>query len=224
VLDCLIQPETTSTLCAMQIGTTSFKTKLKKAQRRDLMYELRADGSSEWREMSVREIYDYVQACVVPISALTPPWDRKHLKTQHSAISEEASPVVSATSTPVAENHKRLSQIGNQQKSGNNGRSGSTFLHARDLRQLFSANSASEPAIAVRRHVVLVNFETIRAIVLVDRMILLVPMGADSELRDIERELTTEHDEIPEFEIRAYEALLSVSSISLARELKVIGT
>jgi hypothetical protein len=205
----------------MQIGTTSFKTKLKKAQRRDLMYELRADGSSEWREMSVREIYDYVQACVVPISALTPPWDRKHLKAQNSAISEEASPVVSATSTPIAENHKRLSQVGHQ-KSGN-GRSGSTFLHARDLRQLFSANSASEPAIAVRRHVVLVNFETIRAIVLVDRMILLVPMGADSELRDIERELTTEHDEIPEFEIRAYEALLSVSSISLARELKVIG-
>jgi hypothetical protein len=210
----------------MQIGATSFKTKLKKAQRRDLMYELRADGSSEWREMSVREIYDYVQACVVPISALTPPWDRKHLKSQSSAISEQSSsPVVSATSTPMAvENHKRPSQISSaQQKSDNNGHSRHTHLHARDLRQLFSANSASEPAIAVRRHVVLFNFETIRAIVLVDRMILLVPMGADSELRDIERELTTEHDEIPEFEIRAYEALLSVSSISLARELKVIG-
>lgn len=42
-------------------------------------------------------------------------------------------------------------------------------LHLRDLRQLFSSQSKSEPAISVRRNCVLVNFETLRGIVLVDR-------------------------------------------------------
>ena len=42
-------------------------------------------------------------------------------------------------------------------------------LHLRDMRQLFSSQSKSEPAISVRRNCILINFETIRGIVLVDR-------------------------------------------------------
>lgn len=42
-------------------------------------------------------------------------------------------------------------------------------LHLRDMRQLFSSQSKSEPAISVRRNCILVNFETLRGIVLVDR-------------------------------------------------------
>lgn len=42
-------------------------------------------------------------------------------------------------------------------------------LHLRDLRQLFSSQVKSEPAISVRRNCILVNFETLRGIVLVDR-------------------------------------------------------
>lgn len=44
-------------------------------------------------------------------------------------------------------------------------------LHLRDMRQLFSSQAKSEPAISVRRNCVLVNFETLRGIVLVDRYV-----------------------------------------------------
>lgn len=42
-------------------------------------------------------------------------------------------------------------------------------LHQRDMRQLFSSQSKSEPAFTVRRNCILINFETLRGIVLVDR-------------------------------------------------------
>ena len=98
-----------------------------------------------------------------------------------------------------------------------------TDLQMRDLRQLMESTALDEPEITVRRHVVLFNCETIKAIVLVDRMLLFAASYGDAQLRDIEHELSLEHDEIPEFEIRAYEALLKVSLHALARELKAVG-
>jgi hypothetical protein len=51
-----------------------------------------------------------------------------------------------------------------------------------------------------------------------------VPAGFDSELQAIEREMLRDPEEVNlEFEIRCYEALLNVSSINLAREVKTIG-
>lgn len=197
------------------------------------MYELRADGTSEWHELSLRELLKYIRACVQPLSALTPEWHtrRDRLLADTPRESPGSTPRESPGSTPKpsAANSKRLGSlivVANSQKTD----SGKlrrmhvhhSHLHTRDLRQLFSANSASEPAIAVRWHVVLFNFETIRAIVLVDRLILLVSSGAGSELQDIERELNTEHEEVLEFETRAYETLLHVSSLSLVRELKFL--
>ena len=175
--------------------------------------------------MSLREVFGYVTACVQPLSALTPdPNVQRDLQLVNysNTNSPTFTPKTSAATT------RKLSSINvddvQQTQQSLRKLQVHSRLQIRDLRQLFSTNSASEPTIAVRRHVVLFNFETIRAVVLADRLILLVPNGADRELRDIERELNSEHEEPVDFELRAYETLLNVSSLSLARELKNIGT
>ena len=62
------------------------------------------------------------------------------------------------------------------------------YLHPRDLRRLTSPFSASnEPELMVRRHVILCNFDPLRAIILRDRLLVIVPDGADSMLAELER-------------------------------------
>lgn len=64
------------------------------------------------------------------------------------------------------------------------------YLHPRDMRRLVTPFSASnEPQLIVRRHVVLLNFDPLRAVVLRDRLLVLVPDGADSILVELERRL-----------------------------------
>jgi hypothetical protein len=62
------------------------------------------------------------------------------------------------------------------------------YLHPRDMRRLVTPFSASnEPALIVRRHVMLLNFDPLRAVILRDRLLVLVPHGADSLLSQLER-------------------------------------
>jgi magnesium transporter len=57
------------------------------------------------------------------------------------------------------------------------------YLHPRDMRRLVTPFSTTNaPEIMVRRHVILLNCDPLRAIVLRDRLLLLVPDGADSIL------------------------------------------
>jgi magnesium transporter len=64
------------------------------------------------------------------------------------------------------------------------------FLHPRDMRRLVTPFSASnEPEIIVRRHAILLNFDPLRAIILRDRLLVVVPDGADSILVELERRL-----------------------------------
>ena len=61
------------------------------------------------------------------------------------------------------------------------------YLHPRDFRRLVTPFSASnEPEVIVRRHVVLLNFDPLRAIILRDRLLVFVPPGADSVLHRLE--------------------------------------
>jgi hypothetical protein len=61
------------------------------------------------------------------------------------------------------------------------------YLHPRDMRRLVTPFSASnEPELIVRRHVMLLNFDPLRAIILRDRLLVLVPDGADSLLENLE--------------------------------------
>ncbi len=62
------------------------------------------------------------------------------------------------------------------------------YLHPRDMRRLVTPfSSSNEPALIIRRHVMLLNFDPLRAIVLRDRLLLLVPDGADSILINLEK-------------------------------------
>jgi len=62
------------------------------------------------------------------------------------------------------------------------------YLHPRDMRRLVTPfSSSNEPQLMVRRHVMLLNFDPLRAIVLKDRCLVLVPDGADSILIELER-------------------------------------
>ena len=64
------------------------------------------------------------------------------------------------------------------------------YLHPRDMRRLVTPFSASnEPELIVRRHVMLLNFDPLRAVVLRDRLLVLVPDGADSLLQDLEKKV-----------------------------------
>jgi magnesium transporter len=62
------------------------------------------------------------------------------------------------------------------------------YLHPRDMRRLVTPFSASnEPELIVRRHAMLLNFDPLRAIILRDRLLVLVPEGADSLLMTLEQ-------------------------------------
>jgi len=71
------------------------------------------------------------------------------------------------------------------------------YLHPRDMRKLVTPfSSSNEPELMVRRHVMLLNFDPLRAIVLRDRLLLLVPDGADSILISLERRVLGGTDEL----------------------------
>jgi magnesium transporter len=62
------------------------------------------------------------------------------------------------------------------------------YLHPRDMRRLVTPfSTTNEPELIVRRHVMLLNFDPLRAIILRDRVLVLVPDGADSILVRLER-------------------------------------
>ena len=69
------------------------------------------------------------------------------------------------------------------------------YLHPRDMRKLVTPFSAShEPELIVRRHAMLLNFDTLRAIILRDRVLVLVPDGADSVLVELEKRIRGDAD------------------------------
>ena len=64
------------------------------------------------------------------------------------------------------------------------------YLHPRDMRRLITPfSSSNEPELIVRRHVILLNFDPLRAIALRDRLLVLVPQGADSILLELENQV-----------------------------------
>jgi len=63
-------------------------------------------------------------------------------------------------------------------------------LQHRDLRRLdFHYNAEEEPIVIVRRHAVLIAFDPLRAIIMADRMIIIVPPGADSILNTLQEQM-----------------------------------
>jgi len=96
------------------------------------------------------------------------------------------------------------------------------FLRRRDLRWLESS-SEQEPTILVRRHVALIVFDPIRALVMCRKLILIVPSGADSLLEILEQNMSewlpeesvqvTDVDIHIPFELHAYDALFTAVKV-----------
>lgn len=87
-------------------------------------------------------------------------------------------------------------------------------LHPRDIRKMDRTfSSANESAIIVRRHVILMNIDPIRAIVLHDRILALVPEGADQIISNLRKNILDSEviNNSTSFEFRAVEAILSLS-------------
>jgi Mg2+ and Co2+ transporter CorA len=71
------------------------------------------------------------------------------------------------------------------------------YLHPRDMRRLVTPfSNTNEPELIVRRHVMLFNFDPLRAIVLRDRLLVLVPDGADGILMRVEKRLRGGFEEL----------------------------
>eukprot|EP00559_Dactyliosolen_fragilissimus_P008580 CAMPEP_0184872332 /NCGR_PEP_ID=MMETSP0580-20130426/41231_1 /TAXON_ID=1118495 /ORGANISM="Dactyliosolen fragilissimus" /LENGTH=727 /DNA_ID=CAMNT_0027375119 /DNA_START=69 /DNA_END=2249 /DNA_ORIENTATION=+ len=65
------------------------------------------------------------------------------------------------------------------------------YLHPRDMRRLLTPfSSSNEAQLIVRRHVMLLNFDPLRAIVLRDRLLVIVPDGADSLLHGLDNDIS----------------------------------
>ena len=71
------------------------------------------------------------------------------------------------------------------------------YLHPRDMRRLVTPFSTTNaPELMVRRHVILLNCDPLRAIVLRDRLLVLVPDGADSILEMLGKRIVGGREEM----------------------------
>jgi magnesium transporter len=112
----------------------------------------------------------------VPLGLLPPAAKPKKLPQRRRAASTNENPRVSSGT-------ERTSNPTYRERLGG-------YLHPRDMRRLVTPFSASnEPELIVRRHVMLLNFDPLRAIVLRDRLLVIVPDGADSVLVQLETRL-----------------------------------
>lgn len=104
-------------------------------------------------------------------------------------------------------------------------------LQYRDLRRLeYEFTPQEDPTVLVRRHAVLVSLDPLRAVILADRLILIVPDGADNLIELLTKQMQawvsearpSEHQASPNtdvaeadkplpFEMRAYEAILGTA-------------
>ncbi|KAL3807944.1 hypothetical protein ACHAXA_006822 [Cyclostephanos tholiformis] len=110
---------------------------------------------------------------------------------QHQPIQRPARQSRSDTSSIIMRNGS-IGGGGGRGGGGANGRATyrerlGGYLHPRDMRRLVTPfSSSNEPQLIVRRHAMLLNFDPLRAIVLKDRLFVLVPDGADSMLIALE--------------------------------------
>ncbi len=222
----------------------NFHSKLVTKQVRHMLYEICNDGTVTLRELSSRELCSYINECV---DARV---DRTVAEREVAVADNDAAAIGETTITPIpalSPTSYRSRQQSFHELVGwkdNNGQHSaatnyqirkpspgipiykSSFkLHHRDLRVLLTENHSSEPCVAVRHGVVLIHMESIRAIVLRNRIFLVVDDGADSILSEVERQMAviSLYERSPDFELRAYESIMDISMSHLMVEVKHIG-
>lgn len=188
-----------------------------------LVFELTASGGREYMHMHVRGLYRYVLQAItnrtdgdsdskrnsanLPLPGTTNLGNANETAKQDNksqpSRAEEIPPDRKIQRNPsIPHTGQHPQNQGQPQPITYRERLGG-YLHPRDMRRLVTPFSASnEPELIVRRHVMLLNFDPLRAIVLRDRLLLLVPNGADSILVQIEQRvrLSTNENSIFDWE------------------------
>ena len=172
-----------------------------------LILELHEDGNKKYVNMTLRELYAHVMRVIA----------RRHHENEEPTMDgtnvediELPAPSKNTPKTPteidhISENHfqEGKEQLISKHKQSSFRRLASGpynpapttyrerlggYLHPRDMRRLVTPFSSSNaPELMVRRHVILFNFDPLRAIVLRDRVLIFVPDGADSMLNELEK-------------------------------------
>mmetsp|Transcript_3711 Transcript_3711/g.5061 ORF Transcript_3711/g.5061 Transcript_3711/m.5061 type:complete len:460 (-) Transcript_3711:264-1643(-) len=136
-----------------------------------IMYQ--DDPTPQYVEMDVRKLYKYVMNTIQQKNA-----------GKKAVPSRKMSDVENAVNTSACATYRE--RLGG-------------YLHPRDMRRLMTPfGESNEPAIIVRRHVILLNIDPLKAIVLRDRLLVFVPEGSDSILLSLEKRLRLQGD-IDEF-------------------------
>ena len=131
----------------------------------------------ELRSTTLRELYNYV------LSAITHKRERSNSLARSPASAETSSTPEGIGNSNITSKEIKIASVPYRERLGG-------YLHPRDMRRLVTPFSATnEPVLMVRRHVMLLNFDPLRAIVLRDRLLLLVPDGSDAILLQLEKRL-----------------------------------
>lgn len=143
-----------------------------------LMLEIYPNGSYEYKEMSLRDLFDRINHHTMLLDAKLPNFDKKIMNNDFNYRDEEGRGVSSRMRSIKSMRGKSTKGF---KKFYNNVDSTISPLRHRDLRRLeYSYKPVEEPAILIRRHVTLISLDPIRAAVMNDRMIMIVPQGADT--------------------------------------------
>jgi magnesium transporter len=170
-----------------------------------LVLELHRDGGiSKYRHYTVRGLYRHVleaiadrtgvlqaaavghhwrrattfpSSSVISGESLIPPTELLEGKTSDVFLEDSTTHDVPTTPAPPSKEEPitYLERLGG-------------YFHPRDMRRLVTPfSTTNEPELIVRRHVMLLNYDPLRAIILRDRLLVLVPDGADSLLATLEQ-------------------------------------
>jgi len=190
-----------------------------------VLLELKEDGGREYRTMTLRELYNYVmkvlkyrpqqqqqqqqrrQANDLGHEPTSPNTLHNHHLIKGTTLKprpptpksrESNNTTTTTTNAPTTTTNNNEQEVEPQttplvtyrERLGG-------YLHPRDMRRLVTPfSSSNEPELIVRRHVMLLNFDPLRAIVLRDRLLVLVPSGADSILDWLEKSVRGGIDEL----------------------------
>lgn len=194
-----------------------------------LMLEITADGKQSFKNMRLRDLLDYVNA------------EARKLDSQGGGYGVGKQRDKQEKGLTGAGSGSNLSQaMDSNTEAQDSYCSAANPLRLRDLRRLEARfDGSDESTLLVRWHAILISLEPIMAIVMTNRIILLVPDGADSLLSLVEdhmmlwveskqqaaeQQAAQQQASVPvvvdstPFEVHAYDAMLTTVSSLLSRE------
>jgi len=164
-----------------------------------LMLELRYDGTSKYKHMTLRTLLSKINnevSLMDKILGSRRPLDSNLSQRYAKAFdSRPQAPLVSAEDL-LANSGPSPSPSSSEDKDGKDDTkkplSAAGFLRHRDLRRLeYYYNMHEEPSILVRRHAVVVSLDPIRCVVMANKMIVIVPDGADHVLELLQKHISS---------------------------------